>query len=1161
MFSECIKCINAYTGKESLMLSIKNLTKVYKIKGGNDTLALDKVNIDFPEKGMVFLLGKSGSGKSTLLNLIGGLDFPSDGEIILKGRSSKDFSQSDFDSYRNTYIGFIFQEYNILNEFNVEQNIALAIELQGKKVSKEAVESLLEQVDLTGYGKRKPNTLSGGQKQRIAIARALIKEPNIIMADEPTGALDSKTGEQVFETLKKLSADKLVIVVSHDRDFAERFGDRIIELKDGKILSDQTKHLVESTPISDNVTIINEHAIKINDAKKLTKKDFDQLYESIKNSDGKVFISSGENADKSMKVARISEDGKSDEFKETDKIELKQYDASKTTFIRSKMPINKSTKMGLSSLKTKPVRLVFTMLLSVISFTMFGVASALMLYSPSHTYSEALKTTDYTSERLSKHAKGKQIDQSFDENGNMTYESSYQTTEQTPFGVEEIKKLNNNKAGLVYIPIGELGSPAGFQAAKMKNKANFYGTYYRIKYLSDASEEDFNKLEYHLDGKFPVNKDEVLLPKVFGEMLVDSGYFSNNNYLELIGQKISFNISKLSNEMLISGFYDAGEVDTKYFEICNETTNLNQQEINNLKEDLNDYFTNSFNSVAFVNKECYEKTIGIYNTGNNNNHYVNSYYRRGIRIGEKYVTEYEVSTEESSSCFTDETLKTEGKYFKFFDLNGNPIENVTINSGEAYLSYMYANEVAFRTRTSLLNFFFDLPYGGSNMIRYMPTYQAFCSSNEEMIDQIRMGLWNGEVDECIDFFNSYKEEFNKACKIELFIHEYCSSENFNNLAQEDKQLFNKALGSNNGALTSEEIDAVYQILDNNFDKADACKNYLPSLYLDTVCTYIEEIRDDIMYNHSDIKVLLNKDYHNWSDSDVTLVINYLNEHCQGGLSLNGDWQTKLKGYTFKDYEPTPESVFKVDNNAKLYYKTYSGESGEITIAGFYESDRNNNYTFFLNKAFLDSLSLEDDYNRGSTWYSEFVTKYQKPADERYGYVMVKSNFSEEQIRQMLKCEYANAEYRLNSIRYQSVSFIVEMINTLKNIFLWTGVAFGVFAALMMLNFITVSIASKQKDIGILRAIGARKSDVFKIFFAESLFIATVCSVLSLIFTVTAEFFLDRYFVSEIGISIMQFSLATVGLVIAVSLVIAVIATIIPVLHSSKKPPVESIRAL
>ena len=147
------------------MLSVRNLTKIYKIKGGNDTKALDNVTVDFPEKGMVFLLGKSGSGKSTLLNLIGGLDFPTSGEIILKGRSSKDFSQSDFDSYRNTYIGFIFQEYNILNEFNVEQNIALAIELQGKKVTKEAVDELLEQVDLTGYGKRKPNTLSGGQSK------------------------------------------------------------------------------------------------------------------------------------------------------------------------------------------------------------------------------------------------------------------------------------------------------------------------------------------------------------------------------------------------------------------------------------------------------------------------------------------------------------------------------------------------------------------------------------------------------------------------------------------------------------------------------------------------------------------------------------------------------------------------------------------------------------------------------------------------------------------------------------------------------------------------------------------------------------------------------------------------------------------------------------
>jgi len=239
------------------MLEVSHLSKIYKTKGGEDVYALNDVSVRFPEKGMVFLLGKSGSGKSTLLNVCGGLDNPTSGEIIVKGRSSKNFSQSDFDSYRNTFIGFIFQEYNILNEFTVEDNIALALELQGKPKNKIAIAELLEQVDLTGYAKRKPNTLSGGQKQRIAIARALIKTPEIIMADEPTGALDSNTGKQVFDTLKKLSKDKLVIVVSHDREFAEQYGDRIIELKDGKIVN-ATSPLITAqcfrVPVSDGHT-------------------------------------------------------------------------------------------------------------------------------------------------------------------------------------------------------------------------------------------------------------------------------------------------------------------------------------------------------------------------------------------------------------------------------------------------------------------------------------------------------------------------------------------------------------------------------------------------------------------------------------------------------------------------------------------------------------------------------------------------------------------------------------------------------------------------------------------------------------------------------------------------------------------------------------------
>ncbi len=223
------------------MLELKNLTRTYKPKKGVPVQALKNVSLSFEDKGMVFVLGKSGSGKSTLLNLIGGLDFADSGEIIIDGKSSKDFKEKDYDSYRNTYIGFVFQEYNILNEFTVGENISLALELQSQKGDTGRLEEILKEVDLEGYGDRKPNELSGGQKQRVAIARAIIKNPKIVMADEPTGALDSEIGKAIFDTLKRLSQDRLVIVVSHDREFAEEYGDRIIELADGEVISDETK--------------------------------------------------------------------------------------------------------------------------------------------------------------------------------------------------------------------------------------------------------------------------------------------------------------------------------------------------------------------------------------------------------------------------------------------------------------------------------------------------------------------------------------------------------------------------------------------------------------------------------------------------------------------------------------------------------------------------------------------------------------------------------------------------------------------------------------------------------------------------------------------------------------------------------------------------------
>ena len=1138
------------------MLSVKNLTKIYKIKGGNDTVALDKVNIDFPEKGMVFLLGKSGSGKSTLLNLIGGLDFPSDGEIILKGRSSKDFSQSDFDSYRNTYIGFIFQEYNILNEFNVEQNIALAIELQGKKVSKEAVDSLLEQVDLSGYGKRKPNTLSGGQKQRIAIARALIKEPNIIMADEPTGALDSKTGEQVFETLKKLSSDKLVIVVSHDRDFAERFGDRIIELKDGKILSDQTKHMVESTTISDNVTIINDHAIKINDAKKLTKKDFDQLYESIKKSEGKVFISSGDNADKSMKVARISEDGRSDEFKETGAIELKEYDASKTTFIRSKMPVNKSTKMGLSSLKTKPVRLVFTMLLSVVSFTMFGVASGLMLYNPNHTYSEALSRTDYTAETLEKRALGKQISQTLDADGNIVDEWSYETEDRRKFGVNEIKELNNNSLGLVYIPVGECYSRPSFNNYTFEKNQQFYQNYYSIDKLSDASEEEFNRLGYRLDGQFPTKDDEILIPKVYGEMLIDSGAIKKSNYLETIGEKVAMGGLKAPQEnYTIVGYFDAGEVPEEYFELNDEDAKITPDKKNELSNGIRDFFDNSFNSVAFVTSKVFENNVRSESSSRN---YVNTVYKAGIYVDDNEVQDIPDLSERGESFYTDEIVNANRDAFTIYNTKGEEISDFTMEDDEIYISEYRFNDIAYTTTDSFFNYFFNIGIHDS-ILRYMPTYYEYYSdpNNQSAIEQMRMYYYVSK-ETAKTFFAKYKDEFNVAVKLHLFINEYVNTPSFEALSEETKQLFYEVRDANFGVNTKEKLQQVCAVLEEKFDNADACKNYLLYSYFgqaaNTELYGILIQRDPVLYE------VLGKDYKMWSDDEATAVKAFLDTNCAESINPRyRSWETILRGYTFKDFTPVSDEVFNPDLNIVFYYQSYNGNKGQLKLAGYYECE-SDSWSSIVSKKFLDanSQAYKDDYRTGRYF---FETEYEELEDARYDNVMVKTDYTQEQVEYMFKTNAKATKYEFTSNRYTTVNYIVSMINVLKQVFFWVGVGFGAFAALMFLNFITVSIAGKQKDIGILRAIGARKSDVFKIFFSESLFISGVCSVLALIFTFVTEFILDNYFVSEIGISILQFSFITVGLVLAVALTIAFIATIIPVLHSSKKPPVESIRAL
>lgn len=228
------------------MLSLKNILKDYAM-GSSTVHALKGISIDFRENEFVSILGQSGCGKTTMLNIIGGLDRYTDGDLIIDGVSTKKYKDRDWDTYRNHKIGFVFQSYNLIPHQTVLANVELALTLSGVSKNerrKRAVE-VLEKVGLGDQLKKKPNQMSGGQMQRVAIARALINNPDILLADEPTGALDSATSVQIMEILREISKDKLIIMVTHNPELAEKYSNRIIRLVDGKVVDDSNPYTNE----------------------------------------------------------------------------------------------------------------------------------------------------------------------------------------------------------------------------------------------------------------------------------------------------------------------------------------------------------------------------------------------------------------------------------------------------------------------------------------------------------------------------------------------------------------------------------------------------------------------------------------------------------------------------------------------------------------------------------------------------------------------------------------------------------------------------------------------------------------------------------------------------------------------------------------------------
>lgn len=591
------------------MLETKELVKIYKPKKGVPVTALDKVSLKFPDKGMVFLLGKSGSGKSTLLNVLGGLDNYDGGEIIIKGVSSKNFKQQHFDSYRNTYVGFIFQEYNVLDEFSVGANIALAIELQNRKASDGEINDILKQVDLEGFGNRKPNELSGGQKQRVAIARALVKKPEIIMADEPTGALDSNTGRQVFDTLKKLSETKLVIVVSHDREFAEQYADRIIELSDGRVISDVE---LDTAPVAEEKSAalgFHDNIVEVPCGYHLTEQDREEI---------NAYIEKLKKGSLEITVSRKNQSSKS--FVKTDTSKIKSEDGSTFKLIKSKLPLKNAFKIGASGLKHKKIRLVFTIILSCIAFGLFGLSDTFGAYNHIKTCTNSLVDSGvkYLSVAKSKKVGG---DTDF-------YWRDY------GYGISEKNLAEVSKS--VGVPMHGVFSPANADLSfdsQINPEVKLTETDYNIyscafSGFAEINDSVVNNMGFKLlAGTLPDGtKDEIAVSEYIFEIFKKAEYFDGttfnkakdgsqtpvyqkiNNYNDLIGKTITLNNVKYT----ITAIVDTG------FDISRYVSLAEKKDHQTKAEQMVDYVlynefcsssAYSYAGVIMVGKEKMEKLI------------------------------------------------------------------------------------------------------------------------------------------------------------------------------------------------------------------------------------------------------------------------------------------------------------------------------------------------------------------------------------------------------------------------------------------------------------------------------------------------------------------------------------------------------------------------
>ena len=1234
------------------MLEIRDVTKIYRSKTGLEVKALDRVSVSFPETGMVFILGKSGSGKSTLLNVIGGLDSYDGGEFIIKGKSSEEFVGSDFDAYRNTFIGFIFQEYNILDDFSVGANIALALELQGKKATSEQIGGILSEVDLLDFAKRKPNELSGGQKQRVAIARALVKDPQIIMADEPTGALDSSTGKQILDTLKKLSEKKLVIIVSHDRDFAERYGDRIIEMKDGRIDSDVTKHAEEATLLSGGVHRMNDGILKIEAGYELTGEDLLRINEYLRAQEGEVYLSGDRRINDTVRTAAgITSDGKTSSFKDTkkDDVPVKSYEKKDSKFIRSSLPMKNAVKMGSSSLGHKKFRLVLTIFLSLIAFALFGFADTMGSYNKYVAATESIIDSGIKNASVTLGVQYKWI-YGDEESTYFHYQN---------FNEDDILALEE-KTGIKFLPVYTGGSADGWgggislQPSMISEAGIGSSTAYtgELSGVTSAKEADLLALGFTIHGKMPKTESEIAISKLTYETLNYTGFKNTELEESVKAGDLIFDEHDLQNPnnvlgkhlevrhrsnygteaiktYVVTAVIDTGFDYARYASfIPSDNDNVGPEEEGGildmlLIEEMQNAISYGFHGIGYVSEGVIDAFAGaqgyqsdlMLGIGTNGYNFIfrseraaeNTDFKGEIGfdgvyypVGDMEYHYYRVAKSDVLSSHIKaeylggRTSLGEKEYLLPMDVKNSLLNVGSVDFTEKVLAAA-ADAIGVETidtaqgkygnLTEYMNATVTRKYVNENRDAIKAEYLQYCEDNHVTPQPGHMLTSSNFFDEIwgVSGYGILPWEMiekHKALATEgLFrgffealsgvaFHENIPDSFFENKMNAYFQLY---FGAEKASVT---LDS-HRIADllAEFEAAEAIYggeiDYTGELFIDNAVArrhgvlseeQREEWKNGMHSPEEATEIYMNyiRYTHYYENSGMEITENAIDKDGSMGRAIEAkalDLLIKASDVKIEDITDQVTLSSKVWEGDSEVERTFSG----YTLAGFYTcaTEGMNVHTMIISDGLYNTFIEYATENE----FSYEVTAPHVPG--KYAFVIAPMPTDKEKIDTLVSLTYDEE----SALAFQMQNPVMDTLDTFNDfieegakIFMWIGVGFAVFSALMLMNFISVSISYKKREIGILRAVGAKSSDVYKIFFSESAIIALINYVLALVVTVAGTVIVNTLARNEgLNVTLLSFGIRQIILMLLISLLVAAVASFLPVYNIARKKPVDAIK--